>query len=415
MHWCIKKIISLLFCCFVFVYGQNLEDDKIFEALSFIDIGNYKSAIEIYNEIYNSTNKLEYLEEVIKLSMMIGDTANALNYIQKYQNIDNKNLQVKYILANIYMMQRNTNKAILTYEEIIKLEDKDDLKKINFKTLGGLYALKKEYKTAQKYLIQSYEIEKDKHTLLLITSTNIYLNDFASSLPFIKDYFKETIDSDFAQIITQLSFTQLSVNAKSLEELKPLFITYYEQYPNSTNASNLYRVYIIDDNLDLALSLANKHDLNLEPIVDKYLFIKDYKNARIVLKQLLDKKDDGFYYGMMAIIDFEEAQDKKSVLDDVISNFKIALKDNNNPTFANYLGYLLIDYDIDINEGIKYVENALKEEPDNPAYLDSLAWGYYKLHRCSEALDVINKIDKETLESEKEIKEHLEHIRKCLK
>ena len=142
--------------------------------------------------------------------------------------------------------------------------------------------------------------------------------------------------------------------------------------------------------------------------------MKDYKNARVILKQLMDKKDDSYYYGVMAIIDFEEAQDKESVIDNVIENFKIAIKDNDSSIFANYLGYLLIDYDIDINEGIKYVENALKQEPDNPAYLDSLAWGYYKLGKCNKALEIMNKIKQETLENEKEINEHLEHIRKCL-
>lgn len=410
MYGCFKKIISLLFCCFVFVYGENLEDDKIFEALSLIDVGDYKSAIEIYNELYNSTNKLEYLEEVIKLSMVIGDTSNALKYIQTYQNLDNKNLKVKYILANIYMMQRNINEAILIYEDIIKLEDKDVLNKINFKTLGGLYALKKEYKIAKKYLMQSYEIEKDSHTLLLITSTSISLNDFKSSVPLIEDYFKENIDANFVQVITQLSF-----NTTSLEELESLFASYYEKYPNKTNANNLFIVYVINGKLDSALLLANKYDLNLEPIIDKYLLLKDYKNARDILVKLMDKKDDSYYYGILAIIDFEEAQDKESILDNVIKNFKIALKDDTNPTFANYLGYLLIDYDIDINEGIKYVKEALKEEPNNPAYLDSLAWGYYKLDKCNQSFEIINKIDKEIIDSEKEIKEHLEQIRKCLK
>ena len=410
MYRCFKKIIVFLFCGFVFVCAQNLEDDKIFEALSFIDVGDYKSAIEIYNEIYDSTNKLEYLEEVIRLSMAIGDTSNALSYIKQYQKINNKNLRIKYILANIYMMQKSTNEAILAYEDIIKFEKEDFINKMNFKNLGGLYALKKEYKIARKYLMQSYAIEQELHTLLLITSADIALGDFNSSVPLIEDYFKESIDSDFAQIIIQLSF-----EAKNTKELESLFDSYYKKYPNKINANNLFLVYVIDGKLDSALSLADEYDLNLEIVVDKYLFLKDYKNARAILKKLMDKKDDSFYYGILAIIDFEEAQDKESILDSVIKNFQIALKDDDNPTFANYLGYLLIDYDIDINEGINYVKNALNIEPNNPAFLDSLAWGYYKLNQCEESLEIMNKIDKEILESEKEIKEHLEQIRKCLK
>lgn len=410
MYRCYKKIIFLLFCLFVFVYGQNIEDDKIFEALSFIDVGDYQSAIDIYNKLYESTNKLEYLQEVIRLSIFAGKTEDALQDIKKYQSIDNKNLQIKYALANIYTSLKDTDNAIVAYEDIIKLENDDFANKTNFKILGGLYALKKDFNNAQKYLMKSYEIQKDEHTLLLITSVDISLNDFNHSVPLIKDYFKEEINDDFAQVITQLSFIN-----KHLDDVESLFVYYFDKYQNAINANNLFRVYVIDNNFDGALELAHKYDLNLETIVDKYLIMKDYKNARAVLKEMMAKKDDPYYYGVMAIIDFEEAGDKKSVINDVIKNFKIALKANNYPLFENYLGYLLIDYDIDINEGIKYIKDALKEEPNNPAYLDSLAWGYYKLNKCKDAFNIINKIPKEIIDNEKEIKDHFEHIESCFK
>lgn len=409
MYWCFKKIIALLFCFVVFSYGQNIQDDKIFEALSFIDVGDYKSAIGIYNELYEATNNLEYLQEVIKLSASIGDIDNTLRYINEYQNVNNNNLEIKYILAGIYMTLKDSNNAISVYEEIIRLENRDFSNKTNLKTLGGLYALQRSFNNAQKYLMQSYALEKDMHTLLLIASVDISLDDFDHSVPLIKDYFKSEIDDDFAQVITQLAFSN-----KILDDVEDLFSFYYDKNPNVINANNLFRIYVLDDNFDDALDLAYKYDLNLETIVDKYLSIKDYKNARTILEQLIDKKNDVYYYGVMAIIDFEEAEDKMVVVDSVINNFKIALKDANYPLFANYLGYLLIDYDIDINEGIQYVRNALKEDPKNPAYLDSLAWGYYKLHQCKEAFEVINAIPKEILEHEKEIKEHLGYIENCL-
>ena len=306
-------------------------------------------------------------------------------------------------------MQKDVDNAIIAYEDIIALEKDDTLNKINFKALGGLYTIKKDYQKAQKYLMQSYAIQKDSHTLLFIVSTDISIDDFAHSVPLIEDYYKEEIDDDFAQVITQLSFEN-----KNLDDVESLFEDYFDNHPNSINANNLYRVYILNDSLDSALSLANEYDLNLEYIVDRYLLAKDYKKAREVLKQIMEKSDDSYYYGVMAIIDFEEAEDKKSVLNSVIEKFKIALKDDN-PTFANYLGYLLIDYDIDINEGMKYVEIALEQEPNNPAYLDSLAWGYYKLDDCQSAMEIMNKINKEDINSEEELKRHLEYIRKCLK
>ena len=52
----------------------------------------------------------------------------------------------------------------------------------------------------------------------------------------------------------------------------------------------------------------------------------------------------------------------------------------------------MIDFDIDVKKGISLVKSALKTSPNNIAYLDSLAWGYYKLNRCKEALDIMKKV-----------------------
>ena len=43
------------------------------------------------------------------------------------------------------------------------------------------------------------------------------------------------------------------------------------------------------------------------------------------------------------------------------------------------MAYLLIDYELDINKGVALVKKALVQDPENIAYLDTLAWGEYKL------------------------------------
>jgi hypothetical protein len=82
----------------------------------------------------------------------------------------------------------------------------------------------------------------------------------------------------------------------------------------------------------------------------------------------------------------------------------------------NYLGYLLIDNDVDPEAGIVYVEAALEQEPDSPFYLDSLAWGYYKLGHCKEADAVMTKVLKAMHgEEDPELEKHLKAIQECLK
>jgi tetratricopeptide (TPR) repeat protein len=61
--------------------------------------------------------------------------------------------------------------------------------------------------------------------------------------------------------------------------------------------------------------------------------------------------------------------------------FKELLKDNpSNATVLNYLGYMLADRGVRLDEAVKYVKEALAIDPRNGAYLDSLGWAYFKLN-----------------------------------
>lgn len=81
--------------------------------------------------------------------------------------------------------------------------------------------------------------------------------------------------------------------------------------------------------------------------------------------------------------------------------------------FLNFLGYLMIDYEINLVEGVGHIKKALEISPLNPAYLDSLAWGYYKLKDCVNAQKTFGLIPKEEVLKEPELKEHKALIDKC--
>ncbi len=63
---------------------------------------------------------------------------------------------------------------------------------------------------------------------------------------------------------------------------------------------------------------------------------------------------------------------------------------NHAPTL-NYLGYMLADRDVRLDESLQLIEAALKREPNNGAYLDSLGWVYYRMGRYAEAEEEIRR------------------------
>ena len=63
----------------------------------------------------------------------------------------------------------------------------------------------------------------------------------------------------------------------------------------------------------------------------------------------------------------------------------------NAPSVLNYLGYSWIDQGIHLDEGLKIIQQAVKKEPDNGAYVDSLGWAYYRLGDYKMALPLLER------------------------
>ncbi|MCU1382207.1 MAG: hypothetical protein JWL71_904 [Acidobacteria bacterium] len=53
-------------------------------------------------------------------------------------------------------------------------------------------------------------------------------------------------------------------------------------------------------------------------------------------------------------------------------------RDPQNAIALNYLGYMLAERGERLDESVGYLQKALQVEPENPSYLDSLGWAYFK-------------------------------------
>lgn len=87
----------------------------------------------------------------------------------------------------------------------------------------------------------------------------------------------------------------------------------------------------------------------------------DQENARFLL---------GSIYERQKKYDLAEAEFKKVLTSDPL-----------NGQASNYLGYMLADRGVRLEESVQYIQHALKTDPNNGAYLDSLGWAYLRMHR----------------------------------
>jgi tetratricopeptide (TPR) repeat protein len=72
----------------------------------------------------------------------------------------------------------------------------------------------------------------------------------------------------------------------------------------------------------------------------------------------------------------------------------------------NYLGFMLADRNVRLQEALDLIQRAVQREPGNYAYLDSLGWVYYRLGRYPEA-EVQLKLALEKSSSDPTVHDHL--------
>jgi tetratricopeptide (TPR) repeat protein len=80
------------------------------------------------------------------------------------------------------------------------------------------------------------------------------------------------------------------------------------------------------------------------------------------------------------------------ILDKAEEYYRKALSiEPDNPVFMNNLAYLLIDNGRNLNEGLELVKASLALRPDNYNFLHTKGWGLFKINQYEEALETLQK------------------------
>ena len=69
----------------------------------------------------------------------------------------------------------------------------------------------------------------------------------------------------------------------------------------------------------------------------------------------------------------------------------VLAREPDNPTVLNFLGYLLADHNRDLDEAANLIGRAVRQDPDNGAFVDSMGWLYYRQGRLVDARRELEK------------------------
>ena len=79
------------------------------------------------------------------------------------------------------------------------------------------------------------------------------------------------------------------------------------------------------------------------------------------------------------------------------------------PNAYNYLGYMLVQNGVKLEEALGLIKKAVAKEPENGAFHDSLGWAYFKLGNLDEAVVELERAI-ELIPDDSEVREHLGEV-----
>ncbi|NPA66262.1 MAG: hypothetical protein GXO11_05190 [Epsilonproteobacteria bacterium] len=384
------------------------EDAYILYALRAEEVGRFDVAAEFFSKLYDQTRKREYLYRYL------GD----LLHEQQFQKVIQKISQ-------------------------IDPEEKDS-KLVRIKIIAYLY--NKEFEKSNALALKLVRSTKDTQDYLLVAQTYIKLKNYKMALKYLEGAYNKNYDPKILDQISIIMYVNLQRPKDAIAQLETharmfgcnsiickRLIAFYSDQNDVDGILSVYkRMYKKEKNEEILrkiiqLYMYKKDYLSLEEFLKKnkveneillelYITTKQYQKASDMAYKLYEKTKKIDYLAQASIYEYEGLKDKsKDKLQKIVKNLQKVVKENPKPLYLNYLGYLLIDHDIDIRKGIKYVQKALKQKPNAPYYLDSLGWGYYKLGECKKADEIFSRLRKIEGSEEKEIQEHYQKILECIK
>lgn len=393
----------------------NLENEYIMYALEYESQQKYQASREIYLKLFENTNNHEYLVNYLNLSFILKDYKNVKKYAASniIENIKEEEMILKFYTLSLLKL----NEKEKTIKNAKKLVEKF-YHKSNHSLLASIYLDLKEYEASLEEFEKAYTIDKSTKTLQTITSIQYYYtNQKEKSKRIILDYIEKN-SYPFDLSLQLLSFYEKD---KEKDKITPLLETMYLEYkeknkqPMLVKTQDLLIKYLVNEDKQQAIEFLEKNDIESTILLELYKNTNELNKANLLLDKLYKKTNNLEYLGQQAILEFEMAKNKQMVLPNVISKFDKVLQKISNPIYENYLAYILIDYDLDIKRGITLVKKALIIEPNNLAFIDTLAWGFYKNKDCKNAYIQMKKVVDGAGLDEKEIKLHWEKIKECTK
>ena len=331
---------------------------------------DYDAALKVFEEI--SAEEPGDLLSALRLSQIYRqkrDFPKAREYANKANALDAANIEVRYNEVSVYEAEGKLPEAIKTLKEI-------------------LASVPKRTDSPE---------EKHNRTFLLERLAFLYRNS---------DQTEQSV-ATFREIAEVDPASGVKVGAEIIDTYRA-----GKDFTSAGREAAIFAKRYPDDRLIKLMAGNVEADLGrfkeAETALKSLLDGKNDRDIWIALAQIYEKSKN--WAAMEQAIDAagklsESAEEKEAItflrgamyermkhFEQAEAEFRNVLKVNPNSASAlNYLGYMLADRNVRLNEAFDMIRKAVDQEPTNSAFLDSLGWVYFRMNKLEEAEESLRR------------------------
>jgi tetratricopeptide (TPR) repeat protein len=335
--------------------------------------GQTEAALEQYKIIAdaNPEDAQTYLH-MAEIYRKSGKYDLALENLKKAETMVQDSIEVPYNMAAVYQAQGRYDEAVQTLQDLLKKTEKPD---------SG-YS----------------QGERNNRAVFLERLGTVYRDQ--DKYPEAVDVFRKMIalgDDNAVRGYQQVIDTYRE--AKQWSQATAVAKEAVQKLPNDRGLHMVYAAQLADAGQP-DKALADVRTLLKGAPEDREVYItlaqmntrlRRWDDAQAALDkadQLSTKPDDKEYVYFLRGSSFER-QKKFDQAEEMFR--KVLATDSQNAMTLNYLGYMLADRGVKLEEALTLIKKAVDLDPSNGAYLDSLGWAYFRLGKYEQSEEELLK------------------------
>ncbi len=348
-------------------------------AQNLLNDGQADAALEQYKVIADANPEdAQTYVRIAEIYRKQGKFDLALEHLKKAESMVQDSVEVPYNIAAIYQAQGRFDEAIPIMRDLLKKSEKADGKYSNgeksnravfLERLGTIYRDQGNNSAANETFREIVALGGDENIergYQQIIDTWREAKEWQKALDTAKEAVQK-LPSPQLKMVLALQQVDMGDADKALADVRAML----KGGADSSSNSEDREVYITLAQMNARLRR-----------------FSDAAQALDKAEALSSKTDDKEYIWFLRGSNFER---EKRYTEAEEQFKKVLASDPEHASALNYLGYMLADQNMKIEEALGYIKRAVDLDPANGAYLDSLGWAYFRLGKFELAEDNLLK------------------------